>query len=97
MKIKKLLGGLLVAVAVVGGAGNAAFARQGADDPAGHIRHGDGAATPAGHVSHGHGAAPTASAAPVHHGAATPAPSTSSAMEGAAAPPESPKPWRHHR
>jgi hypothetical protein len=56
MKIKKMLAGALLAATIVGGTGGVAFARQGADDPAGHVRHGHGADDPAGHVRHGHGA-----------------------------------------
>gem|GEM_PF-4982198 len=55
MRTKKLVAATLLALAMVGGAGNAAFASQGrgADDPAGHVRHGGGADDPAGHVRHG--------------------------------------------
>ncbi|MFT3988784.1 hypothetical protein [Aestuariivirga sp.] len=35
---------------------SSAFAKRGADDPAGHQRHGRGADDAAGHVRHGHGA-----------------------------------------
>jgi len=58
MKTEKLVAATLLALAMVGGGGNAAFASQGrgADDPAGHVRHGQGADDPAGHVRH-HGAA----------------------------------------
>ncbi|MDQ1368094.1 MAG: hypothetical protein QOF20_447 [Acidimicrobiaceae bacterium] len=45
MKIKKMLAGALLTLTVVAGTGGAAFASQGhgADDPAGHVRHGQGA------------------------------------------------------
>jgi hypothetical protein len=58
-----------LAVAAVGTTADVATARQGADDPAGHVRHSRGADDPAGHqrhrahhattrghVRHGHGA-----------------------------------------
>ncbi|MEY2569099.1 MAG: hypothetical protein QOE35_3628 [Actinomycetota bacterium] len=55
-KTKKLAAGLLLTVIAIGGTSGTAFARQGADDPAGHVRHGRGADDPAGHVRHGRGA-----------------------------------------
>jgi hypothetical protein len=54
--IKKTLLALIITGTAVGGMAAPAFARQGADDPAGHVRHGRGADDPAGHVRHGHGA-----------------------------------------
>ncbi len=50
MRTRKILATALLALTVLGGTANAAFARQGrgADDPAGHVR-GGGADDPAGH------------------------------------------------
>jgi hypothetical protein len=56
MRVKKLIIGGVIAVAAITGSTGTAFARQGADDPAGHVRHGRGADDPAGHVRHARGA-----------------------------------------
>ncbi len=55
MRTRKIFAASLLALTMVGGTANAAFARQGhgADDPAGHVRHGNGADDPAGHIRHG--------------------------------------------
>jgi hypothetical protein len=53
--MRKRITALLIAalaVAGIGGATGLASARQGADDPPGHVRHGRGADDPAGHVRH---------------------------------------------
>jgi hypothetical protein len=53
MRIKKLIVSGAVAIAVITGTAGTASARQGADDGAGHVRHGRGADDGAGHVRHG--------------------------------------------
>lgn len=55
--MKSKLACILLSLAVVTALpATSAFAKKGADDPAGHVRHGRGADDPAGHVRHGHGA-----------------------------------------
>ncbi|HEX3393826.1 MAG TPA: hypothetical protein VHS52_04800 [Acidimicrobiales bacterium] len=58
MRTRKIAAAALLALTMVGGTANAAFARQGrgADDPIGHVRGGHGADDGAGHVRHGGGA-----------------------------------------
>jgi hypothetical protein len=40
MNTKKMIAAVLLTASFVGGTATTAFARQGADDPAGHVRHG---------------------------------------------------------
>jgi hypothetical protein len=56
MKLKKIAVAALIGLATIGATSEVAWARQGADDPAGHVRHGGGADDAAGHQRHGRGA-----------------------------------------
>jgi hypothetical protein len=55
MKLKKIAVAALIGLATIGATSEVAWARQGADDAPGHVRHGRGADDAPGHVRHGGG------------------------------------------